>query len=44
MMKRCFVLLILLASAIMLKAQFAERLPDMNIPRAGHNVFYANSL
>ena len=41
-MRRYFTLFLLLISAMMLNAQFAERLPDMNIPRAGHSVFYAN--
>ena len=39
-MKRYFALFLILASAIISNAQFAERLPDMNIPRAAHNVFY----
>ena len=41
-MKRLFVLSLLLISAISLVGQTLdfERLPDLNIPRAGHNVFY----
>ncbi len=41
-MKRLFVILLLLSSAVTLASQTleAERLPDLNIPRAGHNVFY----
>ena len=43
-MKKIFVVLFLLASTVMLAGQTldAERLPDMNVPRAGHNVFYTN--
>ena len=43
-MKRYFILLFLLALLTQLTGQTleAERLPDMNVPRAGHNVFYAN--
>jgi len=53
-MKRYFVLLFLLTSVSLLVGQpiedkglikkklEVERLPDMNLPRAGHNVFYAN--
>lgn len=41
-MKRLLVLSFLLISAISLVGQTldVERLPDLNIPRAGHNVFY----
>lgn len=41
-MKRLLVLSFLLISAISLVGQTLdfERLPDLNIPRAGHNVFY----
>lgn len=44
MLKKYIIILVLLVSATMLKAQNlnAERLPDMNVPRAGHNVFYAD--
>lgn len=43
-MKRYFVLFLLLVSVITLSGQAleAERLPDMNVPRAGHNMFYVN--
>lgn len=43
-MKRLLVLLLLLAPVLRLVGQTleAERLPDMNLPRAGYNVFYAN--
>ena len=43
-MKRFLVLLLLSALLAPLSGQTpeAERLPDMNLPRAGHNVFYAN--
>ena len=43
-MKRLLVLSFLLISAISLVGQTlkVERLPDLNMPRAGHNVFYAN--
>ena len=43
-MKRFFILFFLLALLTRLTGQTleAERLPDMNMPRAGHNVFYAN--
>ncbi|MBO4574992.1 MAG: helix-turn-helix transcriptional regulator [Bacteroidales bacterium] len=43
-MKRLLVLSFLLISTISLVGQTldVERLPDLNIPRAGHNVFYAN--
>jgi AraC-like DNA-binding protein len=43
MMKRYFVLFFLLTLLTRLAGQTleAERLPDMNVPRAGHNVFYA---
>ena len=43
-MKRYFILFFLLALLTRLSGQTleAERLPDMNVPRAGHNVFYAN--
>ena len=39
--KRLIVLLCLFSSVMLVNAQFAERLPDMNMPRAGHNVFYS---
>ena len=41
-MKRLLVLSLLLISAISLVGQTlkVERLPDLNLPRAGHNVFY----
>lgn len=41
-MKRLLVLSLILISAISLVGQTLEfeRLPDLNIPRAGHNVFY----
>ena len=41
-MRRYFVLFLLLVSVITLSGQAleAERLPDMNMPRAGHNMFY----
>lgn len=44
MLKKYLVLVVLLVSATLLTAQNidAERLPDMNVPRAGHNVFYAD--
>ncbi len=44
MLKKYIILLVLLVSATVLTAQNldAERLPDMNVPRAGHNVFYAD--
>ena len=43
-MKRLLVLSLILISAISLVGQTLdfERLPDLNIPRAGHNVFYVN--
>lgn len=43
-MKRRLVLSLILISAISLVGQTLdfERLPDLNIPRAGHNVFYVN--
>ena len=43
-MKRIFVLFLLLASVVRIAGQTleAERLPDLNMPRAAHNVFYAN--
>lgn len=43
-MKRLLVLSLLLVLAISLVGQTFdfERLPDLNIPRAGHNVFYVN--
>ena len=44
MLQKYIILLVALISATMLMAQNldAERLPDMNVPRAGHNVFYAD--
>lgn len=44
MLQKYIILLVALISATMLTAQNidAERLPDMNVPRAGHNVFYAD--
>lgn len=44
MLKKYLILVVLLVSATLLMAQNldAERLPDMNVPRAGHNVFYAD--
>ena len=43
-MKKLLLIIILMVSAHMLAGQTleAERLPDMNVPRAGHNVFYVN--
>lgn len=40
-MKKVFVLFLLITSTVLLKGQFVERMPDMNIPRSGHSVFYA---
>ena len=44
MLQKYIILLVALISATLLTAQNidAERLPDMNVPRAGHNVFYAD--
>ena len=39
-MRKVFVLFFLITSTVLLKGQFAERMPDMNVPRSGHNVFY----
>lgn len=41
-MKRPYILFYLMTSALLLAGQTPERLPDMNVPRSGHNVFYAN--
>lgn len=41
-MKRLYILFYLLTSAILMTGQTPERLPDMNVPRTGHNVFFAN--
>lgn len=44
MFKKYLFLVVLLGAATLLTAQNldAERLPDMKVPRAGHNVFYAD--
>ena len=42
MIKRCVFIVLLMTSAMLMSGQSLERLPDMNVPRAGHNVFYVN--
>ena len=42
MIKRCVVIVLLMTSAMLMSGQSLERLPDMNVPRAAHNVFFVN--
>ena len=42
MIKRCVVLVLWMTSAMLMSGQSLERLPDMNVPRAAHNVFFVN--
>ena len=41
-MRKTVVIFLLTISAMLMSGQSLERLPDMNVPRAGHNVFYVN--